>query len=261
MKSKKIASMIGTAIAVVSMSLSGIPAYAAVTTMPDGGKFDAAYYAATYPDVTAALGTDANALYQHYKTFGAKEGRLPYAAGTGTTAATAATATTSTLTAAQRRTAQKILREYISGACMWGVMDAIYYKDAKNPRFIITDLNKDGVPELYTNGGEGWDIYNLQTGKRFTAISGYNPSLNMYMDDFGLWTAFWTYDGNSINEVMDIKYYDYDTQQEAITVSYPDGRKQRITEAEAHAIIATFVDPETLVAATPLTAATVNAIK
>ena len=47
--------------------------------MPDGTLFDAAFYAATYPDVVAVFGTDPAALYQHYITAGAAEGRLPYA--------------------------------------------------------------------------------------------------------------------------------------------------------------------------------------
>ncbi len=52
-----------------------------VRTMPDGGKFDPAYYAATYPDIKAALGTDANVLYAHYVNCGKAEGRRPYAPG------------------------------------------------------------------------------------------------------------------------------------------------------------------------------------
>ena len=51
---------------------------AAPKTMPDGGTFDAEYYAKKYPDVVAALGTDENALYMHYNTFGKQEGRMPY---------------------------------------------------------------------------------------------------------------------------------------------------------------------------------------
>ena len=58
-----------------------LTAGAAVKTMPDGGTFDPAFYAATYPDVAAAFGTDENLLYQHYVMFGKTEGRLPYAAG------------------------------------------------------------------------------------------------------------------------------------------------------------------------------------
>lgn len=47
--------------------------------MADGGLFDAAYYAATYPDVVAAFGTDEAMLYNHYVLCGKAEGRLPYA--------------------------------------------------------------------------------------------------------------------------------------------------------------------------------------
>lgn len=52
-----------------------------VKTMSDGGKFDATYYAATYPDVVAVLGTNENVLYQHYLMSGKAEGRRPYAEG------------------------------------------------------------------------------------------------------------------------------------------------------------------------------------
>lgn len=44
------------------------------------GDFDPAYYAARYPDVTAALGTDSSALLKHYLQFGAAEGRFKNAA-------------------------------------------------------------------------------------------------------------------------------------------------------------------------------------
>lgn len=66
-------------------------------------KFDPAFYAATYPDVVAVLGTDVNALYNHYLTYGQKEGRMPYANAAGgvavdgiadTTVTVAATAST-----------------------------------------------------------------------------------------------------------------------------------------------------------------------
>lgn len=58
-----------------------------VLTLPFGfsasaaSTFDASYYAAQYPDVAAALGTDADALLQHYIQFGASEGRKPSASG------------------------------------------------------------------------------------------------------------------------------------------------------------------------------------
>lgn len=46
-------------------------------------KFDPVFYAAAYPDVVAVLGTDANALYNHYITYGQKEGRIPYEGAVG----------------------------------------------------------------------------------------------------------------------------------------------------------------------------------
>lgn len=46
-------------------------------------KFDPAFYASTYPDVVAALGTDANALYDHYITYGRNEGRKAYEGAAG----------------------------------------------------------------------------------------------------------------------------------------------------------------------------------
>ena len=67
--------------AVLMMSMiagSSLTVCAAPETMADGTVFDAEYYAQTYPDVAAALGTDTNALYQHYVTFGKAEGRLAY---------------------------------------------------------------------------------------------------------------------------------------------------------------------------------------
>lgn len=52
---------------------------AAPVSMPDGTIFDAEYYAQAYPDVASEIGTDPNALYNHYVTYGKKEGRLPTA--------------------------------------------------------------------------------------------------------------------------------------------------------------------------------------
>ena len=64
--------------AVLASPMYGI---AAPREMPDGQIFDAEYYAASNPDVTAALGTDEALLYQHYLLFGKAEGRKPYATG------------------------------------------------------------------------------------------------------------------------------------------------------------------------------------
>ena len=64
--------------ALICLIYSG-KAQAAVKTMPDGGKFDASFYAATYEDVYKAFGMNEALLYQHYLQFGIKEKRLPYA--------------------------------------------------------------------------------------------------------------------------------------------------------------------------------------
>ena len=72
---KKIIALLLTFIIVFSYPIT---ASAQVKEMPDGQMFDAEFYAKTYPDVYAALGNDETLLYNHYKTYGIKEGRLPY---------------------------------------------------------------------------------------------------------------------------------------------------------------------------------------
>lgn len=61
---------------------SSMTAFASPEPTPDGGVFDAEYYAENNPDVVAALGTDKNVLYQHFVMFGVNEGRLPFAPDT-----------------------------------------------------------------------------------------------------------------------------------------------------------------------------------
>ena len=69
----------GTLTVLLAIVCCTMTVQAAPRTMADGNVFDAAFYAATYPDVAAALGTDEAVLYQHYLLFGKAEGRLPYA--------------------------------------------------------------------------------------------------------------------------------------------------------------------------------------
>lgn len=91
----------GTATAAASASSTAV-------VMPDGTVFDPVYYAQNNPDVVAAFGNDANALYNHYVNYGRKEGRLPAAPGTtaAQTAAASAAAVQTTATApAQTATA------------------------------------------------------------------------------------------------------------------------------------------------------------
>ena len=74
----------------VCIMAGGIKVSAAPRTMPDGGLFDAQYYAAQNPDVKSIFGTNEALLYQHYLLFGKNEGRLPYSPSTAPAAAPAA---------------------------------------------------------------------------------------------------------------------------------------------------------------------------
>ena len=64
--------------AVLAAAAGSMSAQAAPAVMKDGQIFDAEYYAAHNPDVAAAVGTDAKALYQHYESAGKAEGRAAY---------------------------------------------------------------------------------------------------------------------------------------------------------------------------------------
>lgn len=77
MKVKKFLKGFMVAALAVTMAVTPVSAIkAAPETMPDGTIFDAEYYAQTYPDVANAVGTDRDALYNHYVTFGKAEGRM-----------------------------------------------------------------------------------------------------------------------------------------------------------------------------------------
>ncbi len=52
-----------------------------IIKMSDGGFFDPAFFAATYPDLVAQIGTDPNAMYQHYLKYGQCQGMKPFAEG------------------------------------------------------------------------------------------------------------------------------------------------------------------------------------
>lgn len=51
---------------------------AGTTTTTNTAKFNAVFYATKYPDVAAAIGTNAEALFNHYITCGQREMRIPY---------------------------------------------------------------------------------------------------------------------------------------------------------------------------------------
>jgi len=59
-----------------AQSVSAAPVF-----MPDGYVFDGEFYASKYPDIAYICGYDIPTMYQHYRTFGWLEGRMPYAPG------------------------------------------------------------------------------------------------------------------------------------------------------------------------------------
>ena len=82
MQNKKTTAIKAAGVLLSCVLMLPVNVYAAPKTMADGQIFDAEYYAATYPDVAQALGTDESALYQHYQTYGKNEGRKAYDAAT-----------------------------------------------------------------------------------------------------------------------------------------------------------------------------------
>ena len=79
MKMKTLKRLTAVMCAAMMMSGGSLTVFAAPKTMSDGQTFDAEFYAETYPDVVAALGSSESALYSHYVNYGKAEGRLPYA--------------------------------------------------------------------------------------------------------------------------------------------------------------------------------------
>ncbi len=74
MKKKLLLSVAAATILSSSISVCAAPQY-----MADGAVFDPEWYLEQNPDVAGwALGTSADALYQHYLLHGANEHRAPY---------------------------------------------------------------------------------------------------------------------------------------------------------------------------------------
>lgn len=80
--------MLACFVALLLFVVSPITSYATETApastviqMSDGGYFDPTFFAATYPDLVAQIGTDTNAMYQHYLKYGQCQGMKPFADG------------------------------------------------------------------------------------------------------------------------------------------------------------------------------------
>ncbi len=76
---KWITGMLGVAAFALTIGGAENVAYAKTVTLEGGIVFDSDFYAAAYPDVQAAFGTDFNLLLNHYNQYGKKEGRFPSA--------------------------------------------------------------------------------------------------------------------------------------------------------------------------------------
>lgn len=101
MKKKLLYLLLSVVFCTISFT-NNLSALAAPVVMPDGNIFDAEYYAGANPDVASILGTDANALYQHYISYGKAEGRTPYNPLTDVSALASAAANTVTTDSALR---------------------------------------------------------------------------------------------------------------------------------------------------------------
>ncbi len=82
---KKVFAMLLTA--TLAFGTIGSTVLAAPVTQKDGTIFDPIYYAINNPDVVMVMGLDEKKMYEHYKTYGINEGRLPFEGATPATAA------------------------------------------------------------------------------------------------------------------------------------------------------------------------------
>ena len=60
---------------ILALSMLMLVAFCKIEVQAEEIKFDPEYYATAYEDVSRVFGNDEAALYQHYITFGIKEGR------------------------------------------------------------------------------------------------------------------------------------------------------------------------------------------
>ena len=97
--------------AAVVPQAGAVNAPAAVSTTE---SFDAAYYAMANPDVVSVLGTDPGVLYNHYISYGKKEGRRASAGTAAVSVQKAATVKqTAVQPAAQQQVAQPVVQQQV----------------------------------------------------------------------------------------------------------------------------------------------------
>ena len=155
-----------TAAAVLlGVSVITTPVLAAPQKMPDGGTFDADYYAQNNPDVVNALGTtDLATLYIHYQNYGKAEGRQPYAPGTNAANSSSAAAASTPYGCTYLRTESGYPVYLVTG-------DGLYYT-----------ANISSAPSLMTASESAGVPYTLAADAN-TDVIGVFGKLNYYSSD------------------------------------------------------------------------------
>ena len=133
---------------IISSGIS-LKTYAAPKQMPDGNLFDAQFYAETYPDIAAVLGTDETVLYNHYVLCGSLEGRIPYQL--------------SKQEIRNKEIYNKImaLKEIYPQGMKWdesNTYEVKAYAHAKPSNWILTNTGKPYVEANRENGYTGWVV-------------------------------------------------------------------------------------------------------
>ena len=166
---------------------SSITAFAAPEVMPDGGVFDAEYYAQNNPDVVAAFGTDKELLYSHYVNNGRAEGRLAVAPE-----------------------AQNVPTQDAQAEANIALMEEVYSK--------VINISMDNMEEFYT-----YMLANLDTIRNACAFVEVKDCPTLY-DGIPLYTVYYyTYvakDGQRLNMIVDVEDRHIYGKEPAITLEF-----------------------------------------
>ena len=147
--------------------------------------FDPVFYANTYPDVKAAFGTDENALYNHYITYGKKEGRKPNGKDSQTTSSKpySLDSNMATVTLANGQTSEpfplvNFYRDsYLEGVLQQALDIKLYY--AGNTRESQLDVFwNEFIAKPFTTRYNQYQLYNNRTNAPArTATAGFIESV------------------------------------------------------------------------------------
>ncbi|MCR5715350.1 MAG: hypothetical protein K6G23_00705 [Lachnospiraceae bacterium] len=149
--------------------IEGRKAYLDVTSMLTVDMFDATYYAQMNPDVVAALGTDANALFAHYINNGFAEGREAAFTSRSAQALVKATKIAAQITTPEMTDVEKMqaVHDWIICNCYYDIEDI--YGDESN-HYVGMLLNGSARCEGYT---EAFDVFMRILGIEDWAVCGF----------------------------------------------------------------------------------------